>query len=1095
MSRVPKLELLESRQLLTISAIDAIPGTPWAANVRLHADSQEQAYFAFPADTDEFGVSLHSTDGESSRAITENSEGHPLAGPRQLVTVRESLFFTATADTGDQETRYRTDLYSYDGNADNHPIALTKDVYPWKLAAFENGVAFIDPETNRLWTSDGTREGTQAVSEPIVDSVDSPSFQLSVLKDQILISAVGKTQLWQWNSNNQSLMLVHDFAQNGKYSSVEVRDFNDQSWLRVVGESGSQLWRYDANTNERVLVYEWSNAFVSWNDVAVFGEDLVFTVAEEQAFDPYRYNTSEFTNRQLWRSDGTADGTTRLNVGVGRMIIDIAVIGDSLFYVQLANDGEYDLWKIESRSSLPEIIHEFERIVPQTEDALLASASTLFFVDGSDVPGESDTVFRYDNGLEAQPALEIETGIDSDLSAFASGFSFTTVNTDRLELWVSDGSPNGTRLLHEVATQRGSQYIADLVPLEDQLLFFARSLLWARDADGRSVALGETEFLPNLVSPDGSVHESSVHQAAWHTDGTREGTFFVSYGLPVEPSIDIFSASQDHQGLVFPVAPLTIGDTTYSAKSTPEHGPELWATREGRTWMVKDIIPGEFGSHPLNLFEHDGILYFGARDRTTIYRFIDVEEEHEENWELWRSDGTSEGTYKFLEINPHPESFPVSTSSSDPDEFLTVERGFLFQATYDGFARFTSPTRGRGWFSSDGTPEGTFRLSVLDGLTKLAVVGDKPFFWGLTGLWTTDGTQEGTVQLQAFSELNGANKAGVLVTPEGTFLTAIQSNTMYVWRLKIDGDIPELVPVATIPNGNSIQILSSRSGFPITIGGFLVENRERPMTPPLIGVVTDSGSEVWTMDDVSRKVWASEPVDADTTVRVSSRLVDSEQIFALAGTNEPFLPQGDESYFVVRFVQNIDGVRSSYSQTWVTDGTDANTFEIIQVGREPRSWHFINDRLYFVVDHPELGYELWSTDGTSEGTFVYDIAPGVNSSSPNSFVVWRSELHFTVDGQIWKVGDTKLEGDINDDKTVDFADFLSVSHNFGKQDATKQEGDVTGDGMIDFADFLAISFNFGLEEQPAIETLEPTKADLEHVEAFYAKLKFENESN
>ncbi len=56
-----------------------------------------------------------------------------------------------------------------------------------------------------------------------------------------------------------------------------------------------------------------------------------------------------------------------------------------------------------------------------------------------------------------------------------------------------------------------------------------------------------------------------------------------------------------------------------------------------------------------------------------------------------------------------------------------------------------------------------------------------------------------------------------------------------------------------------------------------------------------------------------------------------------------------------------------------------------------------------------------------------------------------------------------LPGDANLDGTVDFADFLVMSSNFGesREDITWLDGDMDGDGSVSFADFLLLSANFG----------------------------------
>ncbi len=56
-------------------------------------------------------------------------------------------------------------------------------------------------------------------------------------------------------------------------------------------------------------------------------------------------------------------------------------------------------------------------------------------------------------------------------------------------------------------------------------------------------------------------------------------------------------------------------------------------------------------------------------------------------------------------------------------------------------------------------------------------------------------------------------------------------------------------------------------------------------------------------------------------------------------------------------------------------------------------------------------------------------------------------------------------GDINLDQRVDFADFLKLSQNFGKEDATWSDGDFNGDSVVSFEDFLILQFNFGFRAE------------------------------
>ena len=67
------------------------------------------------------------------------------------------------------------------------------------------------------------------------------------------------------------------------------------------------------------------------------------------------------------------------------------------------------------------------------------------------------------------------------------------------------------------------------------------------------------------------------------------------------------------------------------------------------------------------------------------------------------------------------------------------------------------------------------------------------------------------------------------------------------------------------------------------------------------------------------------------------------------------------------------------------------------------------------------------------------------------------------------------QGDFDGNGSVEFADFLLLSSNFG-QPGTASEGDADCNGQIEFADFLILSNNFGT--QAAMSVPEPTSLSM-----------------
>ena len=115
--------------------------------------------------------------------------------------------------------------------------------------------------------------------------------------------------------------------------------------------------------------------------------------------------------------------------------------------------------------------------------------------------------------------------------------------------------------------------------------------------------------------------------------------------------------------------------------------------------MVQDINPGAEGGSPQWLTDVDGTLYFAGNGGVA-------------DWELWRSDGTADGTTLVMDIAPGPDgSFPSFLIDLDGELYFTAERR----------------NHGVELWRSDGSPQGT--IVVADIAPRgFTVVGDTLFF-------------------------------------------------------------------------------------------------------------------------------------------------------------------------------------------------------------------------------------------------------------------------------------------------------------------------------------------------------------------------------
>jgi ELWxxDGT repeat protein len=122
-----------------------------------------------------------------------------------------------------------------------------------------------------------------------------------------------------------------------------------------------------------------------------------------------------------------------------------------------------------------------------------------------------------------------------------------------------------------------------------------------------------------------------------------------------------------------------------------QSGAELWMTNgtPGNAQQVRDIRQGSAESSPRFLTNVNGILFFAANDGQSGFEF-------------WRSDGTSNGTVMVRNINLGNSG----ADSSDP-RFLVNVNGTLFFAANDG-------QNGVELWRSDGTSNGTTMVSDIN---------------------------------------------------------------------------------------------------------------------------------------------------------------------------------------------------------------------------------------------------------------------------------------------------------------------------------------------------------------------------------------------
>ncbi len=300
------------------------------------------------------------------------------------------------------------------------------------------------------------------------------------------------------------------------------------------------------------------------------------------------------------------------------------------------------------------------------------------------------------------------------------------------ELWRSDGTPAGTRLVIDLAPGAASAGIHEIASAGNRVFFNGRSgsnNFWATDGTAAgTIPLGAFYAAPYALTALGNTmffvaSQAGVDYEPWKSDGTAAGTVLVK---DIHPT-----------GSSYPAGFTPFGSRMFFVADDGTHGLEPWisdGTPAGTT-LLRDVAPGAASSMPGNYLQEwvvlGGRVVFGAHDGAS-------------GAEPWVSDGTTNGTTLLRDVRP-------GAGSSLALSGFSIWR----RAQGDG---------ARAWFAAD------------DG-----VAGRE--------LWTTDGTTAGTVLAADLIAGGGSSSPARIVTDGsgGALVLADSPTAGALWRATATG--------------------------------------------------------------------------------------------------------------------------------------------------------------------------------------------------------------------------------------------------------------------------------------------------------------------
>lgn len=588
-----------------------------------------------------------------------------------------------------------------------------------------------------------------------------------------------------------------------------------------------------------------------------------------------------------------------------------------------------------------------------------------------------------------------------NLTAAAGTLFFTTHGLGPgQELWASDGTPGGTRMVQAIdlvpppASPVGAPPRSELTAIGRSVYFAAQDAsggqeLWRSDGTAagtarvRDINPGPASSSPRYLTAVGDrldfiAHDSRGVGQLWESDGTARGT----------AALRAFSPPLN--GSSFPADLTDIGGAVYFSADDGIHGKQLWESdgTPGGTVAISDPVADARGGSPHNPVVLNGATYFeesshaisstlllyrndghgpvpvagippiayGSLARAGRWIYFDTlqmtgDANQDQGLILWKSDGTPGGTSPIATI----DTAASLESYSQPTEV----NGTLFFFVRESRSAGTRVQLASQLWKSDGTVAGTVKLATIptaafEGAIGQAVAARGRLFFTITtdssggeALYTSDGTAGGTVRLARIPGSPGQSSRPIeeLTASGGLLYFAARDPELGPRLWRSDGTARGTIPLTTPRPGGLTPVvhdLTDVNGTLFFVGPIASDPRTPRLTAPAI--------------------WKSDGTPSGTAV--VSEIFPQQGASLQTGGVRQLVSSGGRLYFLV---VRGGGSSSAPTEIWRSDGTRPGT-GAVQGGLPPalslgtpltRLFHPVGGRLVFTASDLFHGQELW----------------------------------------------------------------------------------------------------------------------------------------